>query len=312
MAGPLIWFAAGAERWHHYETPLAEALAAADILARVSPDCPDPAAVDYIIFAPGSRVTDFAPFTRCKAVLSLWAGVERIVDNESLTQPLCRMVDPDLTAGMVEWVAGHTLRHHLGMDRHIVNPAHRWDAVCPPIARERPVSILGMGELGQAAARVLQGLGFPVTGWSRTAKHLAGLPTLSGDEGLEAALRSAQIVVLLLPKTAETENLLDARRIGWLPEGAVILNPGRGHLIDDEALLAALDRGHVGHATLDVFRTEPLPPDHPFWSHPRVTVTPHIAAETRPESAARVVAENVRRGEAGAPFLHLVDRARGY
>jgi glyoxylate/hydroxypyruvate reductase A len=118
--------------------------------------------------------------------------------------------------------------------------------------------------------------------------------------------------VLLLPLTDETENLLDARTLALLPEGSMIVNPGRGPLIDDEALIAALDRGQVAHATLDVFREEPLPPEHPFWAHPGVTVTPHIASETRPETAAQVVAENIRRGEAGAPFLHLVDRAHGY
>jgi glyoxylate/hydroxypyruvate reductase A len=153
----------------------------------------------------------------------------------------------------------------------------------------------------------LRALNFPVTGWSRTPKP----GSLQGPDGLRQALASAQIVVLLLPKTPETENLLDADSLALLPPGAVILNPGRGALIDDLALLAALDR-NLGHATLDVFREEPLPPDHPFWSHPKVTVTPHIAADTRASSAARVVAENIRRGEAGLPFLHLVDRARGY
>ncbi|MDE3081491.1 MAG: glyoxylate/hydroxypyruvate reductase A, partial [Paracoccaceae bacterium] len=120
------------------------------------------------------------------------------------------------------------------------------------------------------------------------------------------------IVVLLLPLTAETTDLLNARRIARMARGSFVINPGRGPLIDDGALLEALDAGQIAHATLDVFRTEPLPPDHPFWAHPNVTVTPHIAADTRAASAARVVAENIRRGEAGEPFLHLVDRARGY
>ena len=126
------------------------------------------------------------------------------------------------------------------------------------------------------------------------------------------ALSGAQMLVLLLPRTPETENLLDARRLAWLPRGAVVINPGRGHLIDDAALLAALDAGALAHATLDVFRVEPLPAGHPYWAHPKVTVTPHIAAETRAGSASRVVAENVRRLVAGAPLLHLVDRVRGY
>jgi glyoxylate/hydroxypyruvate reductase A len=306
-----VLFAASDANWAEYAAPLRQAMADAGLTATLTRDA-DPAAVDYIIYAPSSPVQDFAPFTRCKAVLSLWAGVERIVGNATLTQPLCRMVDPGLTEGMVEWVVGHTLRHHLGMDRHIVNPSRIWDPTCPPLARERPVAMLGMGQLGTACARALTALNFPVTGWSRTAKHIPGIPCLHGEDGLEQALRGAQIVVTLLPRTPGTENTLNARSLSCLPHGAVILNPGRGALIDDDALLAALETGQVGHATLDVFRTEPLPQDHPFWSHPRVTVTPHIAADTRAPSASRVIAENIRRGEAGTPLLHQVDRAQGY
>lgn len=307
-----VFFAAGATHWPAYREPLARALKAAGVQADLSDRAEDPAAVDYIIFAPGGIIQDFTPYVRAKAVLNLWAGVEKLVLNPTLTQPLCRMVDPALTESMVEWVVGHTLRHHLGMDRDIRCTAPHWDQVLPPLARERPVAMLGMGELGQACARALCALRFPVTGWSRTEKQVPGIPCLHGEAGLETALRQAQIVVTLLPKTPETENLLNARRLDWLPRGAFVINPGRGHLIEDAALLAALDTGRIGHATLDVFRVEPLPPDHPYWAHPRVTVTPHVAAETRPESASAVVADNIRRGEAGLPFLHRVDRARGY
>jgi glyoxylate/hydroxypyruvate reductase len=303
-----VYFAAGRALWAEYGDALQAALTAARIDAHLTDTCADPATVDYIVYAPSSPLQDFTPFTRCKAVLSLWAGVERIVGNATLTQPLCRMVDPALTEGMVEWVVGHSLRHHLGMDRHIVNPRHIWDNSCPPLARERPVAMLGMGALGAACADALRALNFPVTGWSRSPRP----GCLHGEDGLAQALQTAQIVVTLLPKTPETENLLNAARLALLPRGAVILNPGRGALIDDSALLAALDSGHIGHATLDVFRTEPLPQDHPYWSHPRVTVTPHIAADTRPASASRVIAENIRRGEAGEAFFHLVDRRRGY
>ena len=301
-----VLFAAPA-LWAEYQTHLPQALVEAGVSARVVTEAA-PEEVDYIVYAPGVALQDFTPFVRTKAVLNLWAGVERIVGNRTLTQPLCRMVDPGLTEGMVEWVVGHTLRHHLGMDRHIVNPGRVWDPTCPPLARERPVAMLGMGALGSACAAALRGLNFPVTGWSRTEKP----GSLHGEDGLRRALSGAAIVVTLLPRTPETENLLNAERLALLPQGAVILNPGRGPLIDDAALLQALDAGRVGHATLDVFRTEPLPPDHPFWAHPRVTVTPHIAADTRAVTSARVIAENVRRGEAGEPFLHLVDRARGY
>ena len=306
-----ILFAASDANWAEYAAPLRAAIADTGLTATLTRDA-TPQDVDYIIYAPTSALQDFAPYTRCKAVLSLWAGVERIVGNATLTQPLCRMVDPGLTEGMVEWVTGHTLRHHLGMDRHILNPGHVWDPTCPPLARERPITMLGMGELGTACARALAALNFPVTGWSRTPKNIPGIPCLHGEAGLDQALSQAQIVVTLLPRTPETENTLNARTLALLPDGAVILNPGRGALIDDDALLAALDAGKIGHATLDVFRVEPLPQDHPFWSHPRVTVTPHIAADTRASSASRVIAENIRRGEAGDAFLNRVDRARGY
>lgn len=308
---PLILFAAPS-LWEEYRIPLPEALAEKGIGAEVVTEAADPAAVDYIVYAPSSPLQDFTPYTSTKAVLNLWAGVERITGNQTLTQPLCRMVDPGLTEGMVEWVVGHALRHHLGMDRHILNPGRIWDPTCPPLARERKVAMLGLGALGLAAAHALQALNFPVTGWSRTPKRTDGMATEHGPEGLVRVLQGADIVVTLLPKTAETENILNARTLSLLAPGAAVLNPGRGPLIDDDALLAALDSGQLGHATLDVFRQEPLPQDHPFWAHPRVTVTPHIAADTRAFSAARVIAENIRRGEAGEPFLHLVDRVRGY
>lgn len=293
--------------WAEFKPALTAALTDAGISARLVTEA-RPEEVDYIVYSPISPLQDFTPYARAKAVLNLWAGVEKIVGNRTLTQPLCRMVDPGLTEGMVEWVVGHTLRHHLGMDRHILNPGHVWDQTCPPLARERPVTVLGMGALGSASATALRAMNFPVTGWSRTERP----GCLHGEAGLREALSTATILVTLLPKTPETENLLNADRLAMLPKGAVIVNPGRGALIDDDALLAALDAGHVGHATLDVFRVEPLPSDHRYWTHPRVTVTPHIAADTRPSSSSRVIAENIRRGEAGEPFLHLVDRARGY
>ncbi len=307
---PIILFAAPS-LWEDYRDVLPGALISAGVTGDVVLDAP-PAKVDYVVYAPSAPLQDFAPYTRCKAVLSLWAGVERIVGNASLTQPLCRMVDPGLSEGMVEWVVGHALRHHLGMDRHIVNPGHVWDPTCPPLARERRVTVLGLGVLGAASAQALAALNFNVTGWSRTPRDIPGLRCLSGPDGLRAALSGAEIVVTLLPRTPETENLLGSTELSLTAKGAAILNPGRGALIVDEDLIAALDSGQIGHATLDVFRVEPLPPAHPFWAHPRVTVTPHIAADTRAVTAAGVIAENIRRGEAGLPFLHLVDRARGY
>ncbi|MCX7644429.1 MAG: glyoxylate/hydroxypyruvate reductase A [Rhodobacteraceae bacterium] len=311
---PTVLFAADPALRDAYLPHLAEAFAEAGVAARLVCTA-DPAEVDYIVFSPGGTIEDFSPFCRARAVLNLWAGVENIVGNPTLTQTLCRMVDPAMTESMVEWVAAHVLRHHLGTDEHVLHQDGIWrhDATrMPKLARERPITILGFGELGQACARALIALNFPVTGWSRRPASLPGARCLAGPEGLDEALRGAEGVVLLLPKTPQTENVLDARRLALLARGAFVINPGRGALIDDAALLAALDSGQVGHATLDVFRQEPLPPGHPFWAHPKVTVTPHIAAFTRPATAARVIAENVRRGEAGEPLLHVVDRRAGY
>ena len=306
-----VQFAAGGFRWKQYKHALSRAFSKAGLEAELSQNHP-PNDTDYIVYAPNPAFSDFTPYTQTKAVLSLWAGVEDIVTNKTLTQPLCRMVDVGMTEGMVEYVTGHVLRHHLGMDAHIVNPDHVWRHTPPPLARMRTVGVLGLGELGAACARSLTRLNFNVTGWSRTQKRIAGVTCRSGADGLADTLAGAEILVTLLPLTAATENLLDAERLARLPQGAIIINPGRGPLIDDDALLAALDSGHLGHATLDVFRQEPLPQDHPFWAHPKVTVTPHIASETRAETASHVIAENIRRSEAGEPLLYLVDRQAGY
>ncbi|MBU3259062.1 glyoxylate/hydroxypyruvate reductase A [Roseovarius sp. PS-C2] len=306
-----VLFAASPDRWTTYETPLKRAFSEAALDVNLATDIA-PEQVDYIVYAPNSDLQDFTPYTRTRAVLNLWAGVEGIVDNPTLTQPLARMVDNGLTRGMVEWVTGHTLRHHLNTDLHVLNQDGVWRKEVPPLACDRPVTILGLGTLGQACGEALANLGFPVTGWSRSQKDVSGITCLSGETGLQKALSTAQILILLLPHTPDTENVLNAETLSQMPKGAVIINPGRGPLIDDEALLAALDAEQIGHATLDVFRTEPLPASHPYWAHPRVTVTPHIASETRPASASRVIAENIRRGEAGRPFLHLVNRDLGY
>src|SRR5680860_1774818 len=170
-----ILFSAKPPRWPQYEGPLTHALTQAGItdfnLARDIP----PGEVDYIVMAPNGPVQDFRPYTRCKAVLNLWAGVEGIIDNPTLTQPLARMVDHGLTRGMVEWVTGHVLRHHLGMDAHIHGQDGVWRNEIPPLAQERAVTILGMGELGAACAKTLAYLGFDVTGWSRSPKNVDGV-----------------------------------------------------------------------------------------------------------------------------------------
>ncbi|PZX10197.1 2-hydroxyacid dehydrogenase [Celeribacter halophilus] len=306
-----LLFSAPDRIWPLYETALPRALQQAGIDARLTREAA-PEEVDYIIYAPNETLRDFSPFTRAKAVLSLWAGVEKIAPNPTLTQPLCRMVDPGLALGMRDYVTGHVMRYHLGMDRYILGLDGAWDQTAPPLARDRAVTVLGLGALGKTCALALAELGFDVTGWSRKLKEIDGITCLAGPEGLKSALSTAEILVLLLPDTSQTQGILNADSLKHLPEGARIVNPGRGTLIDDDALLAALDSDQVGHATLDVFRIEPLPEGHPYWSHPKVTVTPHIAAETREDTASEVIAENIRRGESGLPFLHLVDRSAGY
>ncbi len=306
-----VQFAAGWKRWKQYKHALTRAMARAGLNVELS-QRHAPEETDYIVYAPNSGFSDFSPYGNTRAVLSLWAGVEDIVSNPTLTQPLTRMVDPGLTEGMVEYVTGHVLRHHLGMDAHIVNPGHDWVWAPPPLARSRRVAVLGLGALGTGCARALASLNFQVAGWARREKRVHHVTCRHGADGLAETLRGAEIVVLLLPLTPETETLLNAETLALLPQGAVVINPGRGGLIDDAALLAALDAGHLGHATLDVFRTEPLPPDDPFWSHPKVTVTPHIASETRAETASQAIAENIRRCEDGEPLRNLVDRSAGY
>lgn len=304
-----VFFAARAGLWDAWAPALRAACPEIELMRDG-----DPAGFDALLYAPGypedGREMDFAPFTRARLVQSLWAGVERIVGNPTLTQPLCRMVDPGLARGMTEYCTGWAMRAHLGMDAYPQNGEWRHDIV-PPLASGRGVTILGMGELGRSCAAALTGLGFRVTGWSLSGRPVPGVTTLPGAE-LDRALARAEILICLLPDTERTRNLLNAETLAQLPKGATLINAGRGTLIDEAALIAALDRGRPAHAVLDVFRQEPLPPGHPFWSHPGVTVTPHIAAETRPETAAPVAAENLRRAMRGAPLLHLVDRARGY
>ena len=307
-----VLFSAKAPNWERYSGPLRAAFETVGIEAELAQDHA-PQDVDYIVFAPNGPVRDFSPYIKTRAVLSLWAGVETVVGNRTLTQPLVRMVDDSLTRGMTEWVVGHVMRHHLGMDAHIHGQNGEWnDTVYPPLARDRIVTILGIGALGSACGLALAALGFQVRGWARTDKSLEGITCFHGPDGLNASLNGAEFAILLLPQTDDTTNILNAERLALMKRGSFVINPGRGPLIDDAALLDALDRGHVAHATLDVFRIEPLPPGDPYWAHRQVTVTPHIASTTRAETAADIIAENIRRDIAGLPLLNTVDRTAGY
>ena len=173
-----ILFAAHPDRWDEYQAPLTKALNEAGLIFDMRTEF-SPEQVDYIVYAPNSALQDFTPYTNCRAVLNLWAGVENIVGNQTLRMPLARMIDRGMTRGMVEWVTGHVMRHHLGMDSHIFGQDGQWRSEIAPLACDRPVTILGMGTLGQACAEALiPTWSFPVTGWSRTAKSLPAATAL--------------------------------------------------------------------------------------------------------------------------------------
>ena len=306
-----ILFSANEENWKRYKAPLQDALDDKSLHYELGITI-IPSEVDYIIYAPSSPLQDFSPYTKLKAVLNLWAGVEGVTNNKTLKVPLARMVDSGLTDGMVEWVTGHTLRHHLGIDKHIHGQDGIWRSYVPPLAKDRIITILGLGTLGTACGIALKRLGFNVRGWSRREKKVDGILCFYGDEQIDSSLMDADIVVLLLPDTPLTQNILNQHTLNLLKRGAFVLNPGRGPLIDDDALLAALETGQIEHATLDVFRIEPLPQNHQYWSNNKVTVIPHKASETRPKTASQVIAMNIGRAENGQELLYLVDRENGY
>ena len=306
-----ILFSASKKNWSDYKASLEEAFASVSLDYDLRTSF-EPSEVDYIIYAPSSSLQDFSPYTSLKAVLNLWAGVEGVAFNKTLKVPLARMVDSGLTSGMVEWVTGHTLRHHLGIDKHIHGQDGVWRSYVPPLAKDRVVTILGLGILGTACAKALRSLGFNVRGWSRRKKSIDGISCFYGNDQIDLSLTDADIVILLLPDTPPTQNILNHHTLNLTKRGAVILNPGRGPLIDDDALIAALDSGQLEHATLDVFRIEPLPENHRYWSHEKVTVVPHKASETRPETSSQVIAKNIKRAENGKELLHLVDKETGY
>ncbi|NPD69220.1 glyoxylate/hydroxypyruvate reductase A [Lichenicola cladoniae] len=248
-------------------------------------------------------------------IQSLRAGVDGLMADPTVPAhvPVARLVDPALTAMMVESVLLHVLSLHRQMPAYrAFQAAGAWQFLAQKPAAERQVGVLGLGVLGQAACTALAGLGFVVSGWSRSPRQVAGIRCLHGDGGLEAVLASSEILVNLLPLTPRTEGILDARAFSQLPRGAGLINMAhRWHLVEAD-LLAALETGQIDHAVLDVLVVEPAPADHPFWRHERITLTPHVAAATDPASAAAIAAQAVRDLRAGRPIRNLVHRAQAY
>ncbi|MBU3068808.1 glyoxylate/hydroxypyruvate reductase A [Aestuariicella sp. G3-2] len=255
-----------------------------------------------------------AALTNLIWVHSVWAGVERMLAELPDTSfRIVRLIDPVLTQTMVEAVLAWTLYLHRDMPayRHQQNQ-RLWQQRPYTPATERCIGILGLGQLGLASAQSLQQLGFPVSGWSRTPRDNSGLPGFHGQDGLLELLAQSDIVVNLLPLTPETRHLMDQQRLSACKRGAALINFGRGGTVDDEALLQALDSGQLCHAVLDVFDQEPLPRDHPFWTHPHITLLPHISAPTTVASASRIVADNINRYQQTGELPPTVDRQKGY
>jgi glyoxylate/hydroxypyruvate reductase A len=250
-----------------------------------------------------------------KAILSLGAGVDHVVLDPGLPAgvPLVRLVDPALTEQMAEWVAMNVLRHHRLMPFYAEQQARAyWKRHDIPRARERRVGIMGLGVLGQAAAAALRPFGFPLAAWVRHPRPWTDGEIFAGPEDLGPFLARSDIVVCLLPLTAETRGVLNARAFARMPRGAAAINGARGGHVVAADLIAALDSGQISAATLDVFTTEPLPASDPLWRHPRVTVTPHAAAVTLAETAARAIAANIRRCRTGTAMVGVVEPTRQY
>lgn len=255
---------------------------------------------------------------KLRLIQSLWAGVEGLLSDDSVpaSVPIARMVDPALATAMGETALWAVLSLHRGFYAYARQQRQmRWRQLPQLRADELPITVLGLGTMGCACVHALAPHGYRITAWSRSdaPRDLpSGVAHIHGNDALFECLRGSSIVINLLPLTAATRGLLDARFFAAMPRGAALVNLARGAHVVEADLRAALATGRLGHAVLDVFEREPLDEKHPFWRHPRVTVLPHAAALTDPRSAAQLVAANVQALLDGQPIANLIDRARGY
>ena len=258
-------------------------------------------------------------FPKLEVIFNLGAGVDALLKDASLPAvPLVRVVSTDLTKRMTEYVVMHCLMYH--RRQRMLDAAQargEWAAKDQWAASAIRVGILGMGELGSDAAEVLRRIGFDVAGWSRTRKSVRGVTSFAGQSELAAFLARTDILVALVPLTPDTEGILNRRLFEGLARdgrlGApVVINAGRGGLQNEADIVSCLDDGTLGAATLDVFHAEPLPHDSPFWRHPKVTITPHNAADSDAEAISDYIVAQIRNYEAGQPLQNVVDRAKGY
>ncbi|MEE8517042.1 MAG: glyoxylate/hydroxypyruvate reductase A [Alphaproteobacteria bacterium] len=285
-----------------------------DLEIRVWPDCGN---LEDIEFALVSHIPhgELARFPNLRFVASTAAGVDELLADPDLSHdvPIIHGVNSERSDTMAQTVLLHVLRYH----RHLQvygeqQSRHEWKRYPLVPADERRVGIMGLGALGSVAAARLVQSGFDVAGWTRRPKTIDGVTNFHGADGLGPFLGRTGILVCMLPLTAETEDVINANTLAALPKGAFVINCARGAHLVDEDLIAALDSGHIAGATLDVFRTEPLAPDHPFWDHPRITITPHTSSQGRAAFGVDVLVENMRRARAGEPLVNLVDREAGY
>ena len=260
-----------------------------------------------------------AGFPNLKAIINLGAGVDHLLADPTLPRvPVARVAHDDLTMRVTEYVVLHVLMHHRRQRLYDAQQRDRlWRSHDQPAASEVSVGVMGLGMIGGNAAAALGRLGFKAAGWSRTAKNLPGIETFHGNAGLDAFLARTEILVCLLPRTRDTEGILNLALFRKLKRngaagGAFLINAGRGPLQIDADIVAALDEGTLAGATLDVFPQEPLPPESPLWAHPKVTVTPHNAGDISPRVFAPQVIAQIERFERGGPLDNVVDRTRGY
>jgi glyoxylate/hydroxypyruvate reductase A len=284
-----------------------------DLDFRVDPDVGDPSEIAYaLMWLPPKGF--FSRFPNLKLVTNLGAGVDALVGRDDLVPvKFSRLSDPGMVAMMTSYVVFAVTRY--ARDIPVFERAKKrgeWDYVHPRPLFEIKVGVLGLGELGGPAAKTLASMGFTVSGWSRSAKDIPGVTSLTGREGLEQILSESEILVCLLPLTNDSRKLLGAKELALMPKGAKFINASRGAVVDEAALITALSSGAIGEATLDVFEKEPLPAGHPLWSLENVLITPHLASITVPALAAKDVAESIRRVRAGLPPLHEVEPGRGY
>lgn len=282
---------------------------------RLFPEAGAPAEIEAAVVWTAHDMMELRRYPNLKLIVSMGAGVDHLFRPPGPPPgvPVARLVDTRLTQGMTEWVLLNVLRFHRQDPEYRDLQARKvWEELPAPETSARRIGILGLGELGSDAARALRALGFPVMGWSRRPKQVEGIETFHGPDGLTAMGAKTDILICLLPLTPETRGVIDARLLGAMKPGGFLINAARGGHQVAADLLAALESGHLAGAALDVFEPEPLPADSPFWTHPRVILTPHAASITIPSSAAPQVVENIHRARAGRPLINLVDFSAGY